>query len=148
MRKTVRLGIVGLVHDHVWGVLNQFVALGNAEVTCAADMNEPLLKRVKDIGVKRTYKRYEDLLADEKIDAVIVYTENSRAADVTEAAAEHGLHVMVEKPMAASLEQAQQMCRAAEKAEKRSRIALCPLVLLPFIRPGRACHVNATVCTA
>ncbi|MFB0503992.1 MAG: Gfo/Idh/MocA family protein [Candidatus Bathyarchaeia archaeon] len=115
MRRKVRIGIVGLVHDHVWGVLNQFVALDNAEVACAADVNEPLLKRVKDLGVKKTYKRYEDLLANEKIDAVIAYTENSCAADITEATAERGLHVMVEKPMAANLEQARRMYRAAEK---------------------------------
>ena len=133
MRKKVRIGIVGLVHDHVWGVLNQFVALENAEVTCAADMNEPLLKKVKDLGVKKTYKRYEDLLADEKIDAVIVYTENSRAADVTEAAAEHGLHVMVEKPMAASLEQARRMYRAAERSGVRLMVNF-PTTWSPVVR--------------
>ena len=116
MGKTVRIGVVGLVHDHVWGVLNQFAAVENTEVTCAADVNEPLLERARNLGIKKTYKHYEDLLDKEKIEAVIVYTENSRAADVTEAAAEHGLHVMVEKPMAANLEQAQRMYKVAERS--------------------------------
>jgi len=115
MEKKLGIGVIGLVHDHVWGVLDQFKAIENVELRCAADVNEPLLEKVRELGIKNTYSRYEDLLTKEKIDAIIVYTENSRAADVTQAAAEQGLHVMVEKPMAATLEQAQRMHRAAEK---------------------------------
>jgi len=69
----------------------------------------------------------------ERIEAVIVYTENSRAADVTEAAAERGLHVMVEKPIAANLEQAQQMYRAAERSGIRLRVNY-PTTWNPVIR--------------
>lgn len=115
MERKLGIGVIGLVHDHVWGVLDQFKAIEDVELRCAADVNEPLLEKVRELGIKNTYSRYEDLLTKEKIDAVIVYTENSRAADVTQAAAEQGLHVMVEKPMAATLEQAQRMHRAAEK---------------------------------
>jgi len=116
MRKKLKIGVIGLVHDHVWSILNQFKAIEDVEVVCAADMNEPLLEKVGQLGVKNTYKSYEELLAREKIDAVIVYTENSHHADVTETAAEKGLHIMVEKPMAANLEQAQRMFKIAEKS--------------------------------
>ncbi len=115
MEERFKIGVIGLVHDHVWETLNQFKAVKNAEVTCVADVNEPLLEKVRGLGVKKTYKSYGELLAKEKIDAVIVYTENSRHADVTQAAIEKGLHVMVEKPMAANLEQAEGMYRSASK---------------------------------
>jgi len=62
MGKTVRIGVVGPVHDHVWGVLNQFADVENAEIVCAADVNEPLLERARNLGIKKTYKRYEELL--------------------------------------------------------------------------------------
>ena len=111
----LKIGVVGLVHDHVWGMLDEFRKVDGAEVTCASDVNEPLLDRVRELGVKRTYKSYENLFSGEEIDAVIVYTENSRHADVTERAAEEGLHVMVEKPMAANLEQAERMLKVSRK---------------------------------
>lgn len=114
MADKLKVGVVGLVHDHVWGILDQFQKLKNAEVTCAADVNEPLLANVRKLGVK-TYKSYDDLLAKEKMDAVIVYTQNSRHADITELAAEKGLHVMVEKPMGATLKQADRMLKASKK---------------------------------
>jgi len=115
VKKRLKIGVIGLVHDHVWNILDQFKTVENAEVSCAADVNDPLLAKVRALGVKNTYKSYEELLAKEEIDAVIVYTENSRHADVTEAAAERGLDVMVEKPMAANLKQAQRMFRVSEK---------------------------------
>jgi predicted dehydrogenase len=110
----LRVGVLGLVHDHVWDILNQFKEVEDVEVTCAYDVNEPLLAKVRGSDVK-TYNSYEDLLSEEEIDAVIVYTENSRHAKITEMAAEKGLHIMVEKPMAANLQQAEKMLKAAKK---------------------------------
>lgn len=114
MAEKLKIGVIGLVHDHVWGILNQFGKVPEAELTCAADVNEPLLSKVRALGVK-TYRSYDTLLAKEEIDAVIVCTENSRHAEITELAAEKGLHVMVEKPIAANLEQAESMLRASKK---------------------------------
>ncbi len=116
MVKKFRIGVVGLVHDHVWGLLRDFKKMGDVEVSCAADINEPLLAKVKEqFGVGRLYEGYRDLLSREEVDAVLVTTENSRHAEVTEAAAAQGVHVMVEKPMAASLEQAERMVGAARR---------------------------------
>ena len=114
MTTKLRIGVIGLVHDHVWGVLEEVKKVENAIVTCVADVNKPLLAKAKERGIK-TYESHADLLAEEKIDAVFVYTENSRHADVTELAAEKGLHVLVEKPMAATLAQASRMVRASKK---------------------------------
>lgn len=115
MKDKYRIGVIGLVHDHIWGSIGQLKRIEDVEVTCASDVNEPLLENVKRFGVKRVYKSFEDLLARERVDAVIVGTENNRHAEVTEAAAERGVHVMVEKPMAANLEQAERMFKAAER---------------------------------
>ena len=97
------------------GVLDEFRGVEGAEVTCASDANGPLLAKVRELGIKKTHRSHEALLSKEEIDAVIVYTENSRHADITELAAEKGLHVMVEKPMSANLEQAERMLKASRK---------------------------------
>ncbi len=129
----IKVGAAGLIHDHVWKILKEFRMIRGVEVACAADMNEPLLERVREYGVKSTYKSYEEMLGKEDLDAVIVYTENSRHAEVTELAAERGVHVMVEKPMAANLEQAQRMFRAAMKSGIKLMINY-PAAWYPAIR--------------
>ncbi|MEM7134020.1 MAG: Gfo/Idh/MocA family oxidoreductase [Chloroflexota bacterium] len=66
-------------------------------------------------GVQRAYDNVEALLADDAINAVYVATPPHLHAEQTILAAEHGKHVLCEKPMALNKVQAQQMidaCRA------------------------------------
>jgi len=131
--KKLRIGVVGLVHDHVWNILEYIRKIEGVEIPCASDVNEPLLAKIKELGVKRTYTSHEELIASEEIDAVLVYTENSVHADVTELAAETGLHVMVEKPMAANLKQAERMLSISRKADIKLMINY-PTAWSPRIR--------------
>jgi len=82
LMKKFKVGVLGLIHDHIWANLKNFLTIENAEVKCVADVNEPLLDQARKIGIKKTYKTYDDLLSKEDLDAVLVYTENGRAADV------------------------------------------------------------------
>ncbi len=116
-RVPLRIGVVGLVHDHVWGVLRGFAECGRAEVVAAADPNPPLLDKIaQDCGVEAGYAEYAEMLSGEDLDAVLCYTENSRHAEVVEACAAAGLHVMCEKPMADHLANADRMLAAARGA--------------------------------
>ncbi|MFQ6097527.1 MAG: Gfo/Idh/MocA family protein [Armatimonadota bacterium] len=112
----LRVAVCGLVHDHIWGNLRHFAACDGAEVIAAADPNQPLLDKVKaDAGIERTYLDYLEMLDAEQPDAALCYTENSRHAEVVEACAERGVHVMCEKPMADRLANAERMVAAAQK---------------------------------
>ena len=112
-----KLGVAGLVHDHVWGLLNQFRALQDVSILAAADPNPPLLKQIsQQFGVSKTYANFLDMLEKEELDAVLACTVNSRHADVVEAAGEKGVNVIMEKPMSANLEQAERILKAAEKS--------------------------------
>jgi len=116
MTDFLKLGVVGLVHDHVWGLLNQFRALQEVSILAAADTNPPLLKHISQhFGVSKTYVDFLDMLDKEDLDAVLVCTENSRHADAVEAAGEKGVHVIMEKPMSANLEQAERIVKATRK---------------------------------
>lgn len=111
-----RIGVIGLVHDHIWGVLNSFAEDSRAEIVAAADPNPPLLEKVSALfRVERTYSDYKQMLQAEKLDVALVYTDNTSGADAVEAAARAGVHCVVEKPMAATLEQADRMLIAAKE---------------------------------
>lgn len=120
MPKTYRLAVAGLVHDHVWNELEKWRETGRVELVAAADPNPPLTKRAADeFGAGKTFDDYERMLDDVRPDVVQICTSNAAGADVVVAAAERGVHVVIEKPLAARLEQAERMLAAVEKAGVR-----------------------------
>ncbi len=118
MTPPIRVAAVGLVHDHIWSNLDNLREDGRAVLVAACDDNEPLRRRaVDEYGARNVYANVQELLASETIDAILCGSENNRHADIVEAAAARGVHVMVEKPMAATFEQARRMAIAAERGK-------------------------------
>lgn len=70
----------------------------------------------------KVYENYKELLADASIDVVHVLTPNAAHADIAIAALDAGKHVMCEKPMAKSAEDARRMLAAFEKSDKKLTI--------------------------
>jgi predicted dehydrogenase len=117
MATNYRVGVAGLIHDHVWGILRWWREMEEATLVAAADVNPPLLSRARsEYGIGQTYASYAEMLDREKLDVLVVAMDNAGTADVVEAAAAKGVHVLSEKPMAAQLSQADRMLAAAEKA--------------------------------
>lgn len=117
MAEPLSVAVIGLIHDHVWNVLRWWNEVDAAELVAAADANPPLLERVEsEFGVTRLFPAPEPLLKQVRPDVVLVYLDNAGTADVVEQAAAAGAHVMVEKPMAATLEQADRMLAACRRA--------------------------------
>lgn len=65
------------------------------------------------------YKNYEDLLKDERIDIVIIATGSSLHADIAIKALLHQKHVVVEKPMALSVDDANKIAYVSSMVRKR-----------------------------
>ena len=116
MTASLRIGVLGLTHDHIWGNLDDLQRSERGTLVAAADPNVPLLEKVADEYGCETYGSYEAMLEAETLDAVYVFGDNAGSADLVEMAAQHGLHAMVEKPLAATLTQAERMVRAAANA--------------------------------
>lgn len=117
--KAIKVGVAALVHDHVWGELKHWKAQPNVELVAAGDVNAALRERIaREFGVERTYPSWQAMLEAEgdALDVVQAAAENSVGAQIVEACAARGLHVVSEKPMAATLAQAQQMETAARDA--------------------------------
>lgn len=67
-------------------------------------------------GAQAAYDTMRDLLRDDRIDAVFVNSPNALHADVTLQAAQAGKHVLTEKPMATTLNDAVAMVRGCRDA--------------------------------
>ncbi len=93
----------------------EYAANPNAELVAFAD---PVLERAQQMAEQyggKAYASYEELLKNEKVDAVSVCTPNYLHASMSIAAANAGAHVLVEKPMATTEEEGLQMIEAARK---------------------------------
>lgn len=115
MQAKLRFAVVGLVHDHVWNMLPQFIATDAVEPVAAVDPNPPLTARAcREFGFAHALQRPERLW-ELHPDMVLCCTPNNATADVVEAAARHGVAIMVEKPLAATLVQARRIRAAADR---------------------------------
>jgi predicted dehydrogenase len=113
----LRFGVVGMTSDHVWGMGDGLAALPGVELVAGAEPYPELRERAtRQWSLRRTYEDYEQLLDREELDAILVCTDNAIKADVAEAAARRGVHVYQDKPMAATLAQADRILRAAESS--------------------------------
>lgn len=122
----LRIGVLGLIHDHVWDHLPQLVHSQNAELVAAFDTNQELRNRVQNEYGCPVYDTAEALLSEPELDGVYIFSSNKAGAELTLLALEQGLPVMIEKPMAASLSQAEAMLAAAQEK------GLCLMVNWPF----------------
>lgn len=99
--------------------------LDNVELVAFCDIIlERAEKAAKNFGVEgaRVYEDYNEMLATEKLDVVHVCTPNNVHAPVSIAAMEADCHVMCEKPMAKTVEQAQAMLDAHKRTGKKLTI--------------------------
>jgi predicted dehydrogenase len=115
----LRVGIVGLVHGHVHGFLEQNRHNPEIEIVGIAEPDQQLLTAAATkYGFDRAllFTDLEQMLAQARPQAVLVYTNTFDHRRVVEICARHGVHVMMEKPLAVSLDDALAIERAAHAA--------------------------------
>jgi predicted dehydrogenase len=89
---------------------------GDIEVACLVDPDEERLAEVaRRFGVERVHTRMHDALSDD-VEAVIVCSPHRHHAEQSLDAIQAGRHVLVEKPMALDLRDADAMVEAAARA--------------------------------
>ncbi|MDE2836029.1 MAG: Gfo/Idh/MocA family oxidoreductase [Chloroflexota bacterium] len=113
-QQVLRFGVIG-VGNAGGGVLHMMREEPNVEVVAAADVRPEALKAFRrDFGGK-AYDSVEGICRDPDLDVVWIATPNHFHCPHTVLAAEHGKHVVLEKPMALSLGEASLMVETAEK---------------------------------
>ncbi len=118
--KKVRYAMVGLGDITQSAMLPGVKHTGNSEVTALVSSDAEKLAKVGDAyGVEGRYRydQFDALIASGTIDAIYIGTPNWRHAEFAVPALNAGIHVLCEKPLEVSAEQARAIL-AAEKAGK------------------------------
>src|SRR3712207_5381166 len=113
----VRYAVVGLGHIAQVAVLPAFAHAENSVVTAlVSNDSEKLEKLGRKYKVKAqySYDQYEECLRSGNVDAVYIALPNHLHRDYSVRAANAGVHVLCEKPMAVTEEDCLAMIRAAE----------------------------------
>ncbi len=95
------------------------------DVVAGADVRQDATERVGETLGVPTYLDWREMLADQAPDIVSICTPPAFHAEAVIEALDAGIHVMCEKPMAASVADAERMATAAEGAEALLMIAFC-----------------------
>jgi len=105
------IGVKGIGRSHIESIISS----EKADLIAIADINESVGREVaSNYGVK-WYKDYEEMLKLEGIDAVSICTPHFLHYPMTMKAFEYEKHVLVEKPMALSVSEADEMINEAKK---------------------------------
>jgi phthalate 4,5-cis-dihydrodiol dehydrogenase len=111
---SLNVGVVGLGLAAA-SVMPAMMAMPHVNLVAGADINPRALQVFKGKYDARTYASIEALCDDPDIDAVWIATPNTCHCPHVLLAAERGKHVIVEKPMAISLAEADRMIAAADR---------------------------------
>lgn len=125
MERTVKVGIIGCGGIANGKHMPSLKKLKNVELVAFCDIiKERAEKACEEYGVEgaKVYTDYKELIADPEIEVVHVCTPNRSHSFITVDSLNAGKHVMCEKPMAKTYEEAKKMLEAAKKTGKKLTI--------------------------
>ena len=114
----LKLAIVGVVHGHVHGFMRRFKDRPDVEIVAVFDQDAALRSAFAQrygLPESKVFGDLPTLLERAKPEAVAAFTNTYDHAMVVEAAAARHVHVMMEKPLAVSVEHARTIERAATR---------------------------------
>ena len=103
----IGVGSIGRHHVRIYKQLDE------VELVAIADIDEARRSALARRYRVAAYADYEEMLTGEKLDVVSISVPTELHRDVALAAIARGVHVLVEKPIAASVQQADEMIQAA-----------------------------------
>ena len=127
--KKLKVGIIGtgwIAESHI----QQYNVMPDVEVVAMADLIPGKAEAFKEKwGVKgdvHFYPDHKSMIDNEELDAVSVCTYNATHAECTIYALEHGINVLLEKPMCVTLDEAADIVKAEKKSGKILSIGFQP----------------------
>ena len=117
--RLLRIGVLGAGQIAQAAHFESCVKARNAELFAICDVADDLRERMAVAhGARKTFADYDAMLADTEVEAVIIATADAFHVDASIRALEAGKHVLCEKPMATSVEDAIRLRDAAARAGK------------------------------
>ena len=112
--------------------------IGGAELVAVCDNDPAKLDAVKERFNVAAYSDYADMLADPEVEVVTILTPSGMHAEHAIMAAEAGKHVVVEKPMALRLEDADAMIAACDRARVKLFVVKQNRLNVPVVKAREA----------
>lgn len=126
--KKIKVGIIGtgwIAEAHV----DDYKKMPDVEIVACADLIEGKAEEFcKEYGIEyaRCYKSHTEMLANEELDAVSVCTYNATHAECAIDAMRAGAHVLLEKPLCVTLEEAIEIRKAEKETGKILSVGFQP----------------------
>lgn len=116
----VNVGIIGLGNMGLLHLMN-CLHMDDVKVLSVADKSKRSLKKAESLGVENTHEDFRDLIDKEssKLDAVVISLPNFLHFDSIKLSLEAGLDIFIEKPLAPSLEECQNIVSLVEKSGRK-----------------------------
>jgi predicted dehydrogenase len=111
MAQEYKIAVIGLVHSHVWGHLNDMLRNDQAKLVGIAEPNQELVAEARKDAARAGaevpfFDDYKKMLDQTKPDIAWAFVENNRHLEIVQACAPRKIHVMFEKPLASSYKDA------------------------------------------
>lgn len=113
LNRKIRWGVLGYARIASENVIPALLRAGNSEFYALASRDQEKLTVARArYGIPKTYVGYEALLLDPEVDAVYIPLPNNLHREWTIRAAEHGKHILCEKPLGLNAAEAREMIDA------------------------------------
>lgn len=126
MKRPIGIGIIGcgrVMQGPYMTLAEKLYCRGELEIVVAADKKPDLEPMVtKELGLPEFTSDYRRVIEHPNVEAVLILTSMNEHGALARAALQAGKHVLVEKPMAVTLEEAQVLM---EEADKSDRLLVC-----------------------
>src|ERR1700674_51578 len=133
MSEPLKLGVIGLGRAFTL-MLPTFMADPRIQMIAATDPRTDARERFAAEFGARVFEDAEALCADPDVKAVYVASPLQFHVDHVTCAARYGKHVLVEKPMALSVDEAKEMIAAAKQANVKLLVGHSHSFDLPYLR--------------
>lgn len=130
----LRIGIIGLGRVATATHIPVLKQIRTVEITACSEVNKDRINRVKEFfRIPNLFQDYREMYKSGLIDAVYICTPPDMHYEASVAAMKHGIHVLCEKPMGRTIEEAKKMTALADK---------CDLVLMPGFKYRYNTHLQ------
>lgn len=113
--RSLAVGFIGLSHLHPKGYMPVFAAAGGMDVIAVAESDPAVLASFAQAFPVRAYADWRQMLDQEQLDLAVLFLPHYLCPEAGVACAERGIHLLVEKPMAADSLGLRKMVEAAAR---------------------------------
>jgi predicted dehydrogenase len=112
--KIVRIAVLGMNHGYKFA--SDALKIPGVELVAVAGENELSVNRAKELNVP-LYKDYKTLIHECSLDGVIITLPNRLHLEAVQLCAVKGLHVLVEKPIASTVEEGETIIQECARSD-------------------------------